>query len=289
MKNITKDSRVLSISHNDMDGVGCQILLANYFRNIAFYNWSYYDIDEKFHNVKFEDWDLIIISDLSPTNHDLLKHPKIVYLDHHESAIEMHSPENNRIVDLSKCGTKIVSEWLAQNFTFDDSPFWSLVDYINDYDMWILEYEQSWNMNCLFYKYKEKDFYERFLGGDTKFTPEELEYIQSQKKELDDTFNGLDTMDIPEINGVFFYAENFLNDLCHRFLQNGYDYSFCYNIKRNTISIRTQKELNLGVLLRELGVGGGHKKAAGTIQTTGDETLELLNKIKDGILKWKLS
>lgn len=280
---VNKNSKVLSVSHNDLDGIGCQILLANYFTNISFYNWSYYEIDERFPYINFDEYDYVIVSDISPTNHDLLKHPKIIYLDHHESAIDVHCPEENRFVNLSMCGTKIVFKWLDKNFDFDVEKFNTLVELVNDYDMWILSNPFSWDLNCLFQKYREKDFYERFLYGDLKFTPEEIEYIQSQKDIVDKTYSELECIDLPSINGVFFYATDWLNDLCHRKLKDGYNYAFCYNLKRNTISIRSNTELNLGVMLREIECGGGHKQASGTIQVSGDEIPKMVEKICERI------
>ena len=47
MKKIPKNARILSVSHNDLDGVGCQILLGSVFRNIEYRNCSYYNIDKE--------------------------------------------------------------------------------------------------------------------------------------------------------------------------------------------------------------------------------------------------
>jgi oligoribonuclease NrnB/cAMP/cGMP phosphodiesterase (DHH superfamily) len=281
---INKNSKVLSISHNDLDGVGCQILLANYFHNISYYNWGYYEIDEKFQNIDFNAFDYVIVSDLSPTNHELLKHPKIIYIDHHESAIELSCPKENRFIDITRCGTALVAEWLDKTFDFDYTPFHSFVQLVNDYDMWILKYPFSWDLNCMFQKYKEKLFFERFLDGNMVFNDEENDYVNAQKEVLNNLYNNLDIVELKDINGCFFFAEDFLNDLCHRMMEEkGYKFSFCYNVKRSTISIRTVTNLNIGVLLRKLDVGGGHAKAAGTKQVVGNDVMEMVEKISKGI------
>jgi oligoribonuclease NrnB/cAMP/cGMP phosphodiesterase (DHH superfamily) len=47
---LSSRSRILSISHNDLDGIGCQIVLKNYFNNIEFSVTTYNNIDEVLEN-----------------------------------------------------------------------------------------------------------------------------------------------------------------------------------------------------------------------------------------------
>jgi oligoribonuclease NrnB/cAMP/cGMP phosphodiesterase (DHH superfamily) len=59
--------KILSISHYDMDGFGCQLCINEKFKNhdITFDNCSYGKIEETIWRYNFNDYDLIFITDLN--------------------------------------------------------------------------------------------------------------------------------------------------------------------------------------------------------------------------------
>ncbi len=52
---IDTKSKILSISHNDLDGVVCQIILGQVYKNIHYINASFYKIDSILKEIHFDE------------------------------------------------------------------------------------------------------------------------------------------------------------------------------------------------------------------------------------------
>jgi oligoribonuclease NrnB/cAMP/cGMP phosphodiesterase (DHH superfamily) len=89
--------KILSLSHADLDGIGCQLSIHEKFKGseIKFLNFSYENIQSKIRSVQnFNYYYLVFITDLnfSEKDQEILYEKlvqdsftnKIVYLDHHE-------------------------------------------------------------------------------------------------------------------------------------------------------------------------------------------------------------
>lgn len=269
-----KTSRILNISHKDLDGVGCSIVLGNVFpkENIKYIYSTYSDIQqilEKVYNVK-DKYDYIILTDITPSNGEILdKFDNLIILDHHDSALKHHNPGKNRAVVSGECATKLTKKYCDKVFgkKADLSYLDNLVDNINDYDLWIRKKPFSWELNELFFLYWETKFRKRFFQGNLDLTEYEKKFIHERKSHFKKLYNNLNVFELDHSNGYYFESHEMINDLCHEILnETGCDVVFCRNTKTKSVSIRTAEndKVHIGELLSELGVGGGHSNAGGT-------------------------
>ncbi|HJE03188.1 3',5'-cyclic-nucleotide phosphodiesterase [Aliarcobacter thereius] len=149
--------RLFHISHTDLDGYACQFLTNKVFSKSTFYNANYglevkqalkqalIDI-EKHKDEKL----LFIISDLNLTpqesaeldkNIDELKEfgcdITLQLLDHHISGKKSSEKYDWYFLDDKRCATKIVFDYLKDNFDAKIDEYKELVDTINAVDIWL--------------------------------------------------------------------------------------------------------------------------------------------------------
>lgn len=265
MKKISRNARVLSVSHNDLDGVGCQILLGGVFKNIEYINSSYYSIDKDLFTIDEDDYDVIFVTDISPKTPEVLDRFKnLILIDHHQTAENV--PEKNRFVNKKYSATYLVKHFLEKMYGKDKlKRFTKLVKLINDYDLWILKYKGSTAMNDLYSMYNAEKFRERFRHGDITLRKNEIDYLKSVKEKFDKLYDELEVIEFEDVNACFFVSDIFVNEFSHKLMtEEGYDFVMFNTLKNYKISIRSMMEdFNFGLYLKDLGIGGGHKKAAG--------------------------
>ena len=124
-------------------------------------------------------------------------------------------------------------------------------------------------MNELHYKYKCDGFIEKFSNGRTQFTNEEQQYIDGRFKQLRKTYDAMDVFELDSINACMIMESDFINDFCHKLMdEEGFQLVICKNPRTASCSLRSNHPtLNLGAILKRLGFGGGHKNAAGIIES----------------------
>jgi len=267
MKEISVNSKVLSISHNDLDGCGSAILLGAVFNDIEYTVCSYYNINETLIKINPKDYDWIFITDISPTLPELLDRlPNSILIDHHQTAKHLHNPKKHRYINLKYSGTYLTKKFIDKMYGKD-----LLVRYtkmsviINDYDMWIHKYPISKELNDVYGLYDHELFRKRFKDGIIKFSKRELNHIQSVKDHFDETYENLEILEFDTIDSCFFMADTLVNELSQRLMEEeGYEFVFFNTTKNYKISVRsTMDDFNFGEYFKELGIGGGHPKAAG--------------------------
>lgn len=119
-------------------------------------------------------------------------------------------------------------------------------------------------MNCGFKMYHQ-DFIKRFANGDTKLKDDEIKYLLERKKLFKEVYKNLEIYDLDSINGCFFLEQRFVNDLCHKLMEEkGYKITICINGKFKSCSVRSNLNgLHIGEMLSSLDLGahaGGHTK-----------------------------
>jgi len=146
------------LSHNDLDGYGCQLISSKVFKNGFYYNANYgnevkLQIETILNNIANYKQDKIffLISDLNLTLDEAknldkkIKHLlksgyniKLQLLDHHISGTECSQKYDWYYVDESRCATKIVYDYFKKNFSefYDSEKLNILVEAINDIDIW---------------------------------------------------------------------------------------------------------------------------------------------------------
>jgi oligoribonuclease NrnB/cAMP/cGMP phosphodiesterase (DHH superfamily) len=266
-KILNKDSRILNVSHNDMDGIGTNIVISNCANNVTHRKVSYPTIDDVIKKVNFDDYDCVIISDISPEGAvELLDiSDKIVLLDHHPTAMKHHNPSKNRFVYEGKSATHLVKEFCELVFGYDISYLDDLVYLINDYDMWEHNDPRSKLMNVLYYTYWDDKFKRRFFEGVTEFTDEEKDRFKKREQDFNELYDALDVYDLDSIQGCLITCDEFVNDVCEKLLdEEGYQIVFARNSNSKNVSVRSRiVDCDLGGLLKEFEIGGGHPAAGG--------------------------
>lgn len=149
------------ISHTDLDGYGCQLITKEFFKKGFFYNANYGNevkltikkVLEQIEGFKDEEI-LFLISDLNLTpqeSKDLDRSINILndngfnislqILDHHASGQKSADMYHWYYLDVSRCATKIVYDYMCEEYSaFDcDERAWlsPLVDAINAVDIWL--------------------------------------------------------------------------------------------------------------------------------------------------------
>lgn len=272
---LNKISKILNVSHDDMDGSGAVIPLYNYFKNLHTIRTKYDKIDDCARKINYKKYDAVIFTDISPSNPDITKDvDNLIILDHHESAKCNHDPKNMRFVYVGESASILSQKFISICFDEDLSYLDTLMKYINDYDMWIDPYGNSWYFNLLHYHFLKQDkftyvkFVKRFCDGNIALNKEEQDYLKNRKNELEKCWDEVKEeyyMLSHNINGALIFRDDFVNELCHRIMDE-FDMDIVINIHPRTFrgSIRCNNEtVQVGNILKELNIGGGHDAAAG--------------------------
>jgi len=144
------------LSHIDLDGYSCQLIMKFTPYKIFNYNANYgAEVRQKLEMIlesikKDSDNSLILITDLNLTAdesrwlnsevnnlNDSKKDIKITLLDHHGSGEDSANKYEWYYLDTSRCATKITYDYVKEHFKFDE-PTWmeAFVDVVNAVDLW---------------------------------------------------------------------------------------------------------------------------------------------------------
>ncbi|MEA1956153.1 MAG: phosphoesterase [Campylobacterota bacterium] len=151
-----KNTTVHHLSHIDLDGYSCQLIMKFTPYTVFNYNANYgaevkAKLDQILENInKSKNDALVLITDLNLTadeskwfNHEVKKlneskkTTKIVLLDHHGSGKDSANKYKWYFLDESRCATKITYDYVKENFEFNE-PLWmeKFVDVVNAVDLW---------------------------------------------------------------------------------------------------------------------------------------------------------
>ena len=290
MKNIPRSSKVLSVSHNDLDGTVAQIILGHVFENINYLNVSFYKIDSIMESLDYSKYDYVFLTDINPTNLKLLDlSDNIILLDHHESAIEANNPTKMHFVVPVHCAAYLTKKFVKKYYGLGLEHLDDLVRLTDDYDLWHLKYPESKLINDLmFYKYRPKKFREIFFDGRTTFNDEEKEWLEMREKEFERRYKALTVFDCDKINGCVVQSDEFINEICDKLMkEEKYEIVFCRNPVHGRVSIRHKIEgLNVGEILKNLGFGGGHRDSAGLFCESINQFQERLEVLENIVQKF---
>jgi len=206
------------------------------------------------------------LNELHKQNDSLLLEeiPNSFLLDHHDSALCQHNPENNRIVKTGKSAALLCKEFFESLYNIDLSYLNDFCYVVNDYDMWVNDDNRGWCLNELHFKYWSDVFRNRFIDGSITFNDDELNFIKERRKKYTTNFKALEIFELETIKGVFVMANEFVNDICSDLLKSGEEIVICMNPRNKNCSIRiADNGIHIGHILKELDFGGGHKQAGG--------------------------
>lgn len=280
--------KILLLSHCDLDGYGCNIVIKNRFEKYE----KNHDIDIKnvgYNNInkilkrsilsgEIYNYNALFITDIS-VNEEVAKlidsldrkRIEIVLLDHHEST--EHLLQYDWVtIDNEHCGTYIANKIFSINDELDE-----LVQLINEYDTWSWESNNNINakrLNDLMKLIGPEAFINIFTENNQ--VPNVFEVLEKYKEILDinqkqidnyiNTKNKLLQKRIFNNNKIgIVFADMHLSELGNQLckLNKDIDYVMMYNM--STCSLRTiRNDIDLSKIANSFG-GGGHKKASGFV------------------------
>jgi hypothetical protein len=285
MKVIPRESRILSLSHNDLDGCVSQIVLGSVYDNITFINTSFYKIDSILETLDYSKYDYVFLTDIHPDKHqNLYLSDKIIMLDHHESALEYNDPSKLHFIISGICGALLTKRFVEKMYNIKLDHLNEMVKLTNDYDMWILKDPKSKELNdIMFYKYRPVKFRELFFDGRTEFTQEEKDWLKKREVQFENLYNGLDVFEFKKVSGCVTIAKEFINEICEKLMnEEGYKLIVVRNPSNGRVSIRNRfKEIDLGKILKEYGWGGGHKDSAGAFSNDMNDFKEKMQILEE--------
>lgn len=272
----SKGGKILNFTHVDMDGIGSNIALSKRLNNVVKVEVNYHDVDDRIKNFDLNSYDAVIFSDICPNAslEYLSSFKNVIVLDHHDTALEHHNPENNVYIYNGISGSKLCFEFIKTMFGNDNrtQEIEHLIEIINDYDLWIHKDPRSRYFNWLYNKYGSDNFKNRFIYGDVKLLNEEKKFITDLDYKIRDVFHNLELFDFEKVNGAMFFTSDYINDLAEMVLKkHNYDFIVIVNPSNMHASIRSVGEFDSGAMLKGLGIGGGHKHAGGFRSTNQEK------------------
>ena len=264
------------VTHNDLDGVGCAVLLTRYCYDLDhdnIYYCGYDDVNEVVRKVAQRNIDLYI-TDISVSEEvaDYLdkkytnKSIKVTLLDHHKGAMHLNKYPWVRVVPEGECGTSLVFEYLIgiYGYSVDLCDYSDFVKLVKDYDLWLHKDIRSLDLNLLLSRIGKRSFVERFAyNPEVKWSYHEGMIIDDAREEMREYIQKATERAIyvqtPVKVGVNF-CEQYISQVGHAMLSNC-DIALVVNFAQGKASLRSSK-YDMNEIAKALG-GGGHVRAAG--------------------------
>lgn len=304
------------ITHSDLDGVGCAVLLKALTRKKKIfiqYASNYTKANELVKEAISEShWEKIFITDLSVPEDtaqliDETNKYRVVLLDHHPGIEHLDKYEWATVKPCKSgdvnghCGTSLVYEYCKEHFSdvieqhlhYATETIEKLVETIRRYDLWL--WKTAYNDQFA----KDLNDYLGIVGfidfldtmcevilDDFKPILDDSDYnlLKYRQREIDNYIKGkIRRVDIREIDGYrvgCIIADRNLSELGNRMMEeiDDIDLTLMINIERGTVSMRSLEEKNVNCtnIAKKWFGGGGHPLSSG-----GELPLEKIDQIKN--------
>jgi hypothetical protein len=287
-----RNCRVLSFTHTDLDGAGCQVILRNIYENIDCQCITYGQLEKKCFewascaDVK-NNYDVIMFTDYYP---DKMLDWKsfgvpIVVIDHHETSVIHNDPSKDIYIRTDYCGTYL-TQFIMQHYfpDVDLSMYDEFVTLVNDHDMGIHKDVRSLFFSNLYFEYGDHHkFVNRRIISPIDLDDEEMYMVEKISKEFEEVYNETELFELPG-NGVYLEAHKYLSDFTIRLLET-YEY-IVFDYSPTKYCLRS-KEIDLSKVCKLMNNGGGHKLAAGMDKVEGKDQCEFMMELVETINKVK--
>jgi len=310
-----KKRRVL-LTHYDLDGISCDILMSKIYDFTEKKAYSYNKIRESISNGYLKWYDSAIVTDISLTKNqfkDIAKEygKKFLYVDHHRPTIQM-------LISMEKDDNFpicLVNDRMSATALIFYHFFGSLKQYkgigkyvsaVNAYDMWLYEskpkdFSIGYDLNILFWEYHYDDFYKRFFNSfDLNFTSQEQKWIYNYKKEREKALDRTELHTFGRNSALFLYTDRkYINDYTLEYPEfDVYYMVYINNDDEIVLSIRSTLNpdiVELGEIVRNIKdkhdiilTAGGHPQAAGvnfSKKTSLDDIIDIIEEINNDVEK----
>lgn len=271
-KLIDKKNNILLVTHDDMDGAGCEMIVKKFCPNTFVINMKPAEVDKVFRTLDTSMFDCIIISDLCCTLDFVLNDPRVVIIDHHSSSKKYNNPVMNVFVNESVSATKLVYLFFRVLLDEDISYMGEFADVVDDYDTWKQKDPRSKILNFMFNTYGYRKFAKRFSKDfDPEVTDSELDKWYKEQERIEKTVENMPVFvrDYGYCRIGVIVNDEYMNEYCEG-VMNDKDLDLdmvIYVWYPYGGSVRLNKKvngINLGEILSDkLNIGGGHSHAAG--------------------------
>ena len=274
---------IFHISHNDLDGVGCGILVKAAFPSVKTVYIGYDELNSVLDNIPPEA-ESIIVTDLSPSEswaERMAGERELLIIDHHITS-EPLKKYPFTYHSIAKCATLLTWDKLTEDGAVL-SDYKDFADCINDYDLWLMRRTDSLRMNTLFTLMGLKRVEKRFLSQPYAGFTQEEELIITLEEErrnayIDRAFKN--TSYITDKKGrrvAVVFAEQYSSELGNHILTvSDAEYVVLIDAQRKKVSLRSIREVDISPIAQTLG-GGGHKNAAGFQFRQVEDLAEMLS------------
>jgi oligoribonuclease NrnB/cAMP/cGMP phosphodiesterase (DHH superfamily) len=281
--------RVL-LTHYDLDGVGCDILLSKIWNFEKRHCCGYGKIRKKIDNGDLMWYDSCVVSDVSLTEKQYNKiseeyKDKFLYIDHHQPSIDMVEKlvDNSSlcVVNNKFSATALILQTFHKKL-LDTSPTTiKFISAIDGYDMWRHKthpeiFDRGYDLNILFWKYGYFDMFDRFSENMSMiFSPVEQRWIDEHKKKRDFALNNSEMTEFGNNSlCVINVPSAYVNDYTLQYPEYDFYYMICVDRDNNLVlSVRStvdDKWVSIGHVLRGIRdsydivlSAGGHRQAGG--------------------------
>lgn len=263
------------VTHNDLDGIGCAILMEKVFPEVKTFTIDYRELPEVLPRVlEKAKTNQVYVTDLSLTDELAAlcdKHGKVQHIDHHISSKKPCEKYPWSLVDVNNCGTYLLWKMLSQYANLED--YKEFVELVDNYDTWghgTQPTEKAKDLNRLLKMLGPDVFAQRFKHkSSVKFNDVEEAIINVDKhmeeSYLQEVMTRAQAMRDKDGN-VFLLvaAEQYTSSLGNYLLQQfeEAEYVLILDMLHDKASLRSKGKVNVADLAKSCG-GGGHAKAAG--------------------------
>ena len=270
MFEVLNNMKRLHISHNDLDGVGCGILIKKFLPGKTDTVYLSYDEIDPLLNSDLDRYDEVIITDVSPSYKSVAKvisEKELLIIDHHLSS-ESLKDFPNVYHDINFCATMLTYKYLEDN-GYPVEEYKELAEAINDIDLWHMKRKDSLEMGVLFNVLGISRFESRFLkspyNGFNELETTVIE-LETERKEtyMFKAMKRLNSyVDKSGKSVAVVFAEAYASELGNKIIvDNAIDYVVIINAQAKRVSLRSAPHIDVRLLAEKFG-GGGHKNASG--------------------------
>lgn len=288
-------TRVLNITHDDLDGAVSAIVVRNVYKNCITVKTNYSGQiyrDAITAIMNSSEYEAIVFSDFCPDDTMVsaicnVRKPYLV-IDHHQTAnVRDDVVYGEYYVKPGRCGALLCYDYFKDFANLDH--LYQLCLVTNDHDLWLRKMIPiSDDLNTLLFEYGYDTFIEKFYYGlepDGTLPSDSKAILANHTHEVDDYIATCYQKDLP-YNGHYIECEKFNSDINLR-MTPMYDWLVMAGTEgvdpgMTKLSFRTRRtDINIGKVLKDLGRGGGgHPAAAGqTIPT--DERDQFIQQVAD--------
>lgn len=278
-----------NVTHTDLDGISCGILLKKLDSNIETIYANYGDVDNTL--LALQQPANIYISDISCSKSTLMelldKGNKVVVLDHHKTALWLNDISHPNLyckVDTSKSGTKLCYEYV-NNHGVDVTSYHDYVEAVNSHDLWLRDNDASDTLAMLFSLLGRDAFIDRYTENpDITVTPQEQLLLDVEIRRRTDIIEKAikRVVVLTDSKGYTYgvvYAQSYISEIGNAILNAIPELAYVAIIglhirptpdnKLGVVSLRSANKVDVSEIAH-LHKGGGHPNAAGFILENWD-------------------